>query len=115
MESHLKAASILSNLLDNQFDIGGVRFGLNSFVDLVPVFGDIVAAILSLYLVWIAVKMQLPRLKIIQMLSNILINFLIGLIPVIGDAAYIFRKANMKNLAILKEYAFKHSHEGTVI
>src|SRR6266404_3666940 len=102
MEAHLKTATVLSYLLDNQFSLFGLRLGLNSFIDLIPGFGDVVAALLSLYLVWIAVEMELPRLKILQMLGNILINFLIGLIPIIGDAAYIFRKPNMKNLKILK-------------
>lgn len=115
MESHLKAATILSHVLDDQFALLGVRVGLNSFIDLLPGLGDIVAALLSLYLVWIAVEMGLPKLKIVHMLWNILINFLIGLIPVIGDAVYIFRKANMKNLRILQEYAKKYPHNGEVI
>jgi len=59
--------------------------------------------------------MELPRLKIAHMLWNILVNFLIGLIPILGDAAYIFRKANLKNLRILQDYAKKHSHDGKVI
>jgi len=115
MESHLKAATILSHVLDDQFVLLGVRVGLNSFIDLLPGLGDIVAALLSLYLVWIAVEMGLPKLKIVHMLWNILINFLIGLILVIGDAVYIFRKANMKNLRILQEYAKKYPHNGEVI
>lgn len=115
MESHLKAATLFSNLLDNQFALAGVRVGLNSFFDLIPGFGDIVAALLSLYLVWIAVQMELPKFKIAQMVWNILVNFIIGLIPILGDAVYIFRKANMKNLKILKDYAKNHPHEGKVI
>ncbi|MGI8420132.1 MAG: DUF4112 domain-containing protein [Candidatus Levyibacteriota bacterium] len=115
MGNHLKAASVLANLLDNQFGFGGFRFGLNSVIDLIPGIGDVVAALLSLYLVWIALEMHLPRLKIVQMLWNILINFLIGLIPFLGDAAYIFRKANLKNLRIIQDYAKKQRHEGEVI
>lgn len=115
MENHLNVASILANVLDNQFKVGGLRFGLNSFIDLIPGIGDILAALLSMYLVWIAVEMELPRLKIAHMIWNILINFLIGLIPVIGDAAYIFRKANMKNLRILQNYVRKEMKEGRVI
>ncbi|MGH7203471.1 MAG: DUF4112 domain-containing protein [Candidatus Levyibacteriota bacterium] len=115
MENHLKAATVLTTLLDNQFNLFGQRVGLNSLIDLIPGFGDAAAAILSLYLVWIAIEMQLPRIKIAQMLWNILVNFLIGLIPVLGDAVYIFRKANVKNLKILQDYAKKHSGEGRVI
>src|SRR6185437_12880724 len=115
MESHLRTATVFSYLLDNQFNLFGLRLGLNSFIDLVPGFGDAAAALLSLYLVWIALEMELPRIKIMQMLWNILVNFIIGLIPVIGDLAYIFRKANMKNLQILKDHAKSHPNEGRII
>jgi hypothetical protein len=115
MESHLKAATVLTHVLDNQFAIAGMRLGLNSFLDLIPGLGDIVAALLSFYLVWIAIEMELPKFRIAQMLWNILVNFIIGLIPIIGDAVYIFRKANTKNLKILNQYAKKYEREGHVI
>ena len=115
MESHLRAATVVSYLLDNQFNLFGLRLGLNSFLDFIPGFGDAAAAILSLYLVWIALEMELPRMKILEMIFNILVNFLIGLIPVIGDLAYIFRKSNMMNLKILKDYAKQRTQNGEVI
>jgi len=109
MKSHLRTAIVVSHILDNQFGLFGLRFGLNSFLDLIPGMGDVVAALLSLYIVWIGWEMGLPRLKIIQMVGNILINFLIGLIPIVGDVVYIFRKANVKNVKILQDYAMKHA------
>lgn len=115
MESHLKAASVVAYLLDNQFNLFGKRIGLNIFLDMIPGFGDAAIAILSLYLVWIAIEMDLPRIKILEMIFNILINFLFGLIPVVGELTYLFRKANMKNLRILKEFAKNRYQEGEVI
>jgi len=114
MESHLKAATVFAYLLDNQFNLFGLRLGLTSILDFIPGFGDAAAAILSLYLVWIALELDVPRMKILEMIFNILVNFVIGLIPFIGDLAYIFRKANMKNLRILKEYARQRSQVGVV-
>lgn len=104
MDRHLQTAEAFANLLDNQFSVFGIRFGANAVLDLVPEVGDFIAAMLSLYLIWIAVQMKVPFYRIAQMLFNIGLNFVIGLIPIIGDAAYIFRKANMKNLAILQKY-----------
>jgi hypothetical protein len=115
MDSHLKAATVFSYLLDNQFNLFGVRFGISTLIDLIPGFGDVAAALLSLYLVWIAIEMEVPRLKILQMIVNILINFVIGLVPVVGDLAYIFRKANMKNLKIIKDYSKNRVYVGEVI
>jgi hypothetical protein len=115
MESHLKAATVVAYLLDNQFTLFGLRIGLNSFFDMMPGFGDAAAAILSLYLVWIGIQMELPKWKILEMIFNIVVNFIFGLIPIVGELTYIFRKANMKNLQILKDFAKNHPNEGRVI
>ena len=115
MENHLKAAGAFAELLDNRFSFLGYRFGLNAILDIVPEVGDIAATLLSLYLIWIALKMQLPAGKIAKMLWNIFINFVFGLIPFIGDAVYILRKSNLKNYKILKEYAERNVIEGKVL
>ncbi len=104
MNGHLKTAEVWANLLDNKFSLFGIRFGINVLVDLIPGVGNFLANGLSLYLIWIALQMKVPFYRIMQMLGNIGINFLIDWIPFIGNAAYVFRKANMKNLAILQQY-----------
>ena len=104
MENQLYIASLLANLLDNKFNLFGFRFGASAVIDLVPGLGDILNALLSCYIVWIAIQMPIPKTKIAEMIWNILFSFLIGLIPVLGDAAYIFYKPNSRNLAILKRY-----------
>lgn len=109
MENHLKTAEILANALDNSFSVGGYRFGLSVLIDLIPVVGDTIDLILASYLVWIAIKLRVPVFKLFQMGWNILFNYLIGLIPIIGDAAYILRRANMKNLEIIKRHVFVKS------
>lgn len=113
--NHLKIASFIANALDNQFNFLGFRFGLSALIDLIPGVGDVVDAALSFYLVWIGIQMGLPSDKVALMVGNVVLNFVIGLIPVIGDVAYLFRKANMRNLAILQEFASQHSSKGRVI
>lgn len=105
MENHLKAAGAFATLLDNRFSVFGFRFGINAILDIVPEAGDIVATLLSLYLIWIALRMKLPASKIGLMLWNIFINFVFGLVPFIGDAIYLFRKSNLKNYKILNDFA----------
>jgi hypothetical protein len=105
MEQHLKMATFMANFLDNSAKIGGLRFGASAVIDLIPGIGDFIDAFLSLYLVWIALQLQIPTLQIIRMLFNIFVNFILGLIPVVGDVGYFFYKANLRNLAILKQYA----------
>jgi len=104
MENQLNIASLLTNILDNQFNLFGFRFGVSAVIDLIPGLGDILDALLSCYIVWLAIQMHIPKTKIMQMIWNIFFSFLIGLIPLLGDAAYIFYKPNLRNLKILKSF-----------
>jgi len=104
MKNQIYVASLVSNILDNQFNLFGFRFGVSAIIDLFPGLGDILDALLSCYIVWVAIQTHIPKTKIAQMVWNILFSFFIGLIPVLGDAAYIFYKPNSRNLIILKRY-----------
>ena len=115
MEKHIKTAEIFANLLDNQFEIFGIRFGITALLDIIPEIGDIAAATLSLYIVWIAIKAEVPPIRIVQMLFNISINLLLGLIPVLGDVTYIVHRANIINVKLLKQYAHTNIIEGEVV
>ena len=115
MENHLKAAGAFAELLDNKFSFFGFRFGINAIIDIIPEAGDIVATILSFYLIWIALKMKLPSVKIAKMFWNIFINFFFGLIPFLGDAVYLLHKSNLKNYKILKDYAEINTIDGQVV
>ncbi len=112
MKNHLKAAEVFATLLDSRFSIFGFKFGINAILDIIPEAGDIIATLLSFYLIWIAVQMKLPSRKIVRMLLNIFINFIFGLIPFLGDAIYLFHKSNLKNYKILKEFADKNAIVG---
>lgn len=97
-------ATLLATLLDNNFSMFGYRFGISALIDLIPGIGDAVNLLIAGYIIWLAFNMGVPTIKIIQMLWNVLFSFCIGLIPIIGDAAYIFYKPNLRNLAILRQY-----------
>jgi hypothetical protein len=115
MKNHIRAASFIANLLDNQFQIFGRRFGLNGILGVIPGIGDIIPTLLSMHLIWIALKMKVPTAKIIQMLWNVIFNFLIGLLPVVGDYVDFFNHANLKNLAILEQFANGSVINGEII
>jgi hypothetical protein len=112
MNSHLKTATNLTHILENQFQIGRFKFGLDPILGLIPGGGDLITAILSFYIVWIGIQMHLPGHKITQMISNIVVDFLLGLIPILGDASDFIFKANTKNLKILHDFAPTEFYEG---
>lgn len=104
MEHHLKIIEALTRALDREFKIFNIRFGLDPIIGLVPGIGDLISFVLSLYIVWVAMKFKLPTDKFVQMIANIVFDFLLGLFPVIGDAADFLFQANYRNIQILKAH-----------
>src|SRR5438045_6376186 len=104
MEKHIRMATAFSRLMDEQFKIGPFKFGLDPLIGLVPGLGDILPAILGFYLVWIAWVHELPTRKIIRMIVNIVLDFGLGFIPIVGDVTDFFFKSNKNNLEILKSH-----------
>ena len=98
-------AEQIAALLENQFRFGAWGFGLDAILDLLPFGGDVIVLLLSCSLVLIGLQMGLSRSELGRMLANISIAFFIGLIPVIGDVAYLAFRPNMRNLEILRRNA----------
>ena len=81
---------------------GGLRIGWDGIIGLIPGFGDAVGLGLSAWLVMRASSLGLPRSVIFRMVVNILIETVIGAIPVLGDAFDFVFKANNRNVALMK-------------
>jgi hypothetical protein len=97
----------LSRYLDGLFHIPlvGWRFGLDALVGLVPGAGDWLTAVVSLYILTAAVRYRVPKITILRMALNIVIDFALGALPFVGDALDFFWKSNRKNLRLLVERA----------
>lgn len=115
MEKKIKAAKLLARLLDNQFEIGGVRFGIDPILDVVPYVGDIAGALLSLYILKTAREVGVSKMDMAKMVGNIIIDFVVGFIPLLGIVFDVIYKANIKNIAILEKYSHGKFVEGQVI
>jgi hypothetical protein len=85
---------------------GGFRFGLAGVVGLIPGIGDIIDALISLYIVHRAVQLRIPRIAITRMVVNVGIEGIAGSIPFIGDFFDIAFKANRRNYQILQRHLF---------
>jgi len=82
-----------------------IRFGWDPIIGLVPWLGDVTAALFACVLVVAAHRMAVPRVVQLRMLLNVIIDVLIGLVPVAGDIADVFWKANTKNMALIERHA----------
>src|SRR5688500_9422137 len=85
LETDLRRARMLARLLDAQFSIMGVRFGLDSIVGLIPVVGDTLTALASTYPIWVAKRHDLGKVVVSRMAFNVMVDWASGLVPVVGD------------------------------
>jgi Domain of unknown function (DUF4112) len=105
-EARIARLRRLAWLIDGAFRLpgSGFRFGLNSVIGLAPAAGDALLTAISLYIVYEARQLGLPKLKLARMLKNVAIEAAAGAVPVLGDLFDVAFKANLRNLAILEEH-----------
>lgn len=100
-----KRSTQLAELLDSKFKIPNtnIRFGLDPIIGLVPGAGDWLAGVISLYFLIQAAVSGGSSAVLGRMFVNILLDVLIGSIPVLGDLFDVYWKANVRNAQILDE------------
>ena len=96
----------LAWLIDGAFGLPGTRFrfGLNSLLGLLPVGGDAVLGAISLYIVYEAAQLGVPRAQLARMCANVAIEVVGGSVPVLGDVFDMALKANLRNMAIIERH-----------
>jgi hypothetical protein len=106
----------LAIIMDGLFRAPGTkfRFGLNPLIDFVPVVGDVSAAFVSFSVLIYAVTRGLPKILLARMALNILINELVGIVPVLGSAFAFWFRANKRNYDLLQRHIElpNRSHKG---
>ncbi|MFT4524311.1 MAG: hypothetical protein ACI85F_000452 [Bacteroidia bacterium] len=80
------------------------RVGLDPIIGLIPVVGDVITGLISLFIVASLVRHGAPAKLILRMLFNVLIDVVIGGIPVVGDIWDFFFQSNLKNLRLLIDH-----------
>ncbi|HJR64123.1 MAG TPA: DUF4112 domain-containing protein [Gemmatimonadaceae bacterium] len=100
------ATRALSRLLDEAIRIPGtnIRVGLDPLLGLVPGLGDVVGGALSGYVIILASRHGAPPSVLTRMLGNVLIDSVVGSVPVLGDLFDVGWKANSRNLALLDRH-----------
>jgi len=102
-----KWADRLVTLLDDRFRIPGtdLRFGLDPVIGILfPGIGDAVTGVGSIGLLALALRRGVPRVVLIRMIFNILIDTFFGALPIVGDIFDVAYKSNRRNLEIILEH-----------
>jgi hypothetical protein len=110
-DAHSRRAAVdridmLATLFDTAFVVPGtkIRFGAEALLRLVPGIGDAAASALSLYLLYEASRLGVPRIVLARMLVNVMLEGAVGAVPVAGDAFDVLFRANRRNVALLREH-----------
>lgn len=111
-----KRIETMEQLLERTFRIPGTRqtIGLDVILDVIPVGGDVIAALLGLYMVWEAQNLKMPMSATLRMVGNVGFDFLLGLVPVVGIVPDLLFRSNSRNLKIIKRHLDKH-HPGSSV
>ena len=93
----------IASVLDDMFRVPGtqIRFGLDFLIGWIPGVGDAAAGIASLIIVVAAWRRGAALVTLARMITNVVLEALIGSIPVLGDAFHVLWKANRRNYRLL--------------
>ena len=114
LRADLRRARTLAKLLDTQFNVGGLRLGLEGLLGLVPVVGDTAGALLGLYPLWVARRHKLGKAVQAKMAANLLVEWIAGLVPYAGNLFDIGFKANVRNARLLEKAAAVQDSHGLI-
>jgi hypothetical protein len=97
----------VTHVLDELVTVPGTsqRVGLDPVVGLIPVVGDAVAAGVGLWVIAEAARFGIPRLVLGRMLVNLVVDLVIGAIPLLGDLYDVAFRSNSRNLSLFRRHA----------
>ena len=97
----------VAHVLDNLVRVPGTgrRVGLDPIIGLIPVVGDLSGALVSAWIVLEAARFRIPAIVLLRMTIYAVADFLVGLIPFVGDVFDFGFKANTRNLELFHRHA----------
>jgi hypothetical protein len=109
MQARLEMLRRWSTQLDSVFEIPGlgIRFGWDPIIGLLPGLGDMVTPLYSIAIVVTGMQLGIPRVVQLRMLLNVVIDAVIGAVPLFGDAFDVAWKANDWNMKLLERHAWE--------
>ena len=97
----------IATLLDSQFSVAGIRFGIDPILSVVPGAGSLVGAVLSGYLILEAARTGARKRDLAKMGVNVGVETVLGAIPLLGPVFDLVFKANKRNVRILRRHLTK--------
>ncbi|MBY0513807.1 MAG: DUF4112 domain-containing protein, partial [Gemmataceae bacterium] len=100
----LAVAKTLAKWMDTAVTIPGtnIKMGLDTLLGLLPGVGDLISSAIGSYIIVIAGQLGVSRPVIWRMMSNQLIDMVIGAVPLVGDVLDVGWKANTANVRLME-------------
>ena len=101
-----RGLELLAWLMDRAIRVPGTKItvGLDALLGLLPVGGDFLTGLIQVGIVLVALyKYRVPRAVAARMAANVLLDTVLGALPILGDAFDVFFKANTRNLKLLNQ------------
>ncbi|MFD1468658.1 DUF4112 domain-containing protein [Hymenobacter caeli] len=115
VDDRLRWVERVARLMDSQFRLPGTRFrfGLDPLLGLVPVVGDLSTTAVSVALLLTMLRHGASGAVAVRMALNILIDSVVGAIPVLGNVFDFTYKSNERNVALLRRHYAEGKHRGS--
>jgi len=95
----------LATLLDAAIQLPfGYRIGLDGLIGLIPGVGDGIGMALSGIIIFKAARWGVPTTTLLRMVANVLLDGVVGTLPLAGDLFDFVWRANLRNLALLESH-----------
>ena len=109
LRSRIERLDRLTRLLDIAFVVPGtnIRFGVDAIVGLIPVVGDWAGVALSSLVILEAARIGVPAGLLARMVGNVVIEGVVGSVPIAGDVFDVFWRANRRNLGLLRRHLIR--------
>jgi hypothetical protein len=117
VDSVRKRIEAMEHLLEGLFRIPGTnqKIGLDVILDIIPVGGDAIGALMGAWIVWEARNLGMSKMQLARMSGNVGLDFLLGLIPVVGAIPDFLFRSNTRNLKIIRRHLDKQHPASAIV
>ncbi|GAB3300193.1 DUF4112 domain-containing protein [Hymenobacter humi] len=114
-DERLRWVARVARLMDSQFQLPGTRFrfGLDPLLGLLPVVGDLSTMAVSVTLLLTMLRHGASGAVVVRMALNILLDTVVGAIPILGNLFDFAYKSNERNVALLRRHYAEGRHRGS--
>jgi len=114
-DERLRWVERVARLMDSQFQLPGTRFrfGLDPLLGLIPIVGDLSTLAVSAALLLTMMRHGASGAVVVRMALNILVDTVVGAIPILGNLFDFAYKSNERNVALLRAHYAEGKHTGS--